>query len=126
MTGVESLIVERGGSIEFSGSAHTARLPNETKWHKDNPFNLFTAGLVNIPIVIVTNTGVVKIAKAPMRYILQLAETVVKKGKWHIKPPRVSALCRVFLFSFYSWCVRYVTVSLLRVLIIVMVCLIFS
>ncbi|KAK3755992.1 hypothetical protein QZH41_003345 [Actinostola sp. cb2023] len=65
MTGVESLIIERRGSIEFSASAHTALLPNETQWHKDNPFYPFTPGLLNIPIAIVTNTGVMKLASTP-------------------------------------------------------------
>lgn len=80
MTGVENLVVERRGSIQFSGTAHTAALPDEAQWHEDNPFNPFTPGLLNIPIVTVTNTGLITITTVPFGFVLQFAELTIKKG----------------------------------------------
>ena len=83
MTGVEKLVLERSGLVEFGGTAHTAKLPEESKWLADNPFDPFTPGLFIIPLLIVNNAGVVRIRMTPVRVVLDIADTTVKKG-WRI------------------------------------------
>lgn len=81
MTGVEKLVLERNGFVEFGGTAHTAKLPEESKWLADNPFDPFTAGLITIPLLIINNLGVVRIKMTPVKVVLDIADTTVKKGK---------------------------------------------
>lgn len=80
MTGVEKLVVERNGLIEFGGTAHTAKLPEQAKWLDDNPFDPFTPGLIIIPLFIINNVGVARIKMTPVRAVLDIADTTVKKG----------------------------------------------
>ncbi len=81
MTGVEKLVLERNGMVEFGGTAHTALLPDESQWLADNPFDPFTPGLIIIPQFIINNLGVVKVRMTPVRVVLDIADTSVKKGK---------------------------------------------
>lgn len=83
MTGVEKLVLERNGLVQFSGTAHSAKLPEESKWLADNPFDPFTPGLFTIPLLIVNNAGVVRIQMTPVEVVLDIADTTVKKG-WRI------------------------------------------
>lgn len=92
MTGVERLVLERNGMVEFFATAHTAKLPEEAQWHKDNPFYPFTPGLIVIPRLIVNNQGVVRVQMATVRVVLDVADTTVKKGEW--------ALCACYQFCF--------------------------
>lgn len=81
MTGVEKLVVERYGLVEFGGTSHTAKLPEEAQWFADNPFDPFTPGLITVPLLIITNTGVVRIKLTPVKAVLDVADTTVKKGE---------------------------------------------
>jgi len=81
LTGVEKLVLERNGMVEFGGTAHTAKLPEESQWLSDNPFDPFTPGLINIPQIIINNVGVVKVSMTPIRAVLDIADTTVKKGE---------------------------------------------
>lgn len=81
ITGVERLVIERNGFIEFGGTAHTAQLPEESQWIADNPFDPFTPGLIIVPQLIISNTGVVKVKMTPIRVVLDIADTNVKKGE---------------------------------------------
>lgn len=81
MTGVEKLVVERYGLVEFGGTSHTAKLPEEAQWLADNPFDPFTPGLITVPVLIITNTGVVRIKLTPVKAALDAADTTVKKGE---------------------------------------------
>ena len=81
MTGVEKLVVERFGLVEFGGTSHTAKLPEEAQWFADNPFDPFTPGLITVPLLIITNTGVVRIKLTPVKAVLDVADTTVKKGE---------------------------------------------
>ena len=80
MTGVEKLVLERNGLVKFGGTAHTAKLPDESKWLADNPFDPFTPGLVIIPMLTINNAGVVRIEMNPVKVVLDIADTTVKKG----------------------------------------------
>lgn len=82
MTGVEKLVVERYGLVEFGGTSHTAKLPQEAQWLADNPFDPFTPGLITVPLLIITNTGVVRIKLTPVKAVLDIADTTVKKGEF--------------------------------------------
>ena len=88
ITGVERLVIERNGVIEFGGTAHTAQLPEESQWIADNPFDPFTPGLIIVPQLIISNTGVVKVKMTPIRVVLDIADTNVKKGE-----PRLMLMC---------------------------------
>lgn len=81
MTGVEKLVLERNGMVEFGGTVHTAQLPEESEWLADNPFDPFTPGLIIVPQLIINNVGVVKVKMTPVRAVLDIADTTVKKGK---------------------------------------------
>lgn len=80
LTGVEKLVLERNGMVEFGGTAHTAKLPQESQWLADNPFDPFTPGLITIPQLILNNMGVVQVRMTPVRAVLDIADTSVKKG----------------------------------------------
>ena len=80
MTGVENLVLERNGLVEFGGTAHTAKLPEEAEWLADNPFDPFTPGLIIIPMLIINNVGVVRVKMTPIRAVLDIADVTVKKG----------------------------------------------
>ena len=81
MTGVEKLVLERNGLVEFGGTAHTALLPEEAKWLANNPFDPFTPGLLIIQVLIINNAGVVRVKMTPVRAVLDIADIAVKKGK---------------------------------------------
>lgn len=81
LTGVEKLVLERNGMVEFGGTAHTAKLPEESQWLADNPFDPFIPGLIIIPQLIINNLGVVKVSMTPVRTVLDIADTNVKKGE---------------------------------------------
>ena len=80
MTGVERLVLERNGLVEFGGTAHTAKLPEESKWLADNPFDPFTPGLLTIPKLVINNLGVIRVRTTPVRTVFDLADSTVKKG----------------------------------------------
>ena len=80
MTGVEKLVIERSGLVEFGGTAHTAKLPEESEWLADNPFDPFTPGLIVLPLLVITNSGLVRIKLTPVKAVLDIADTTVKKG----------------------------------------------
>lgn len=80
MTGVEKLVIERNGYIEFSATAHTSKVKTETKWHLDNPFMPFTPGLIDIPLAIVNNDGIMKVKLTPVKALLNIADLTIKKG----------------------------------------------
>lgn len=82
MTGVEKLVVERYGLVEFGGTSHTAKLPEEAQWLADNPFDPFTPGLITVPLLIITNAGVARIKLTPVKAVLDIADTTVKKGEF--------------------------------------------
>ena len=80
LTGVEKLVLERNGMVEFGGTAHTAKLPEESQWLADNPFDPFIPGLIIIPQFIINNAGMVKVSMTPVSVVLDIADTSVKKG----------------------------------------------
>ena len=81
MTGVEWLVIERNGNILISGTAHTARLPEQARWYDDRPFDPFTPGLLVIPELIVNNRGILTVAMTPYRGEIIASDITMKKGK---------------------------------------------
>ena len=81
VTGIESLVIERNGMLIVQGSAHTAKLADESKWFESNPFYPFTPGWIQIPKVKVTNKGSMKIDMNPVDPQLDIGELSIKKGE---------------------------------------------
>lgn len=82
MRGCESLVIERGGKLAIQGAAHTAGLGDEADWFKGHPFYPFTAGLIKLPILSITNGGTFKVQMNPVVPVLEVAELSVKKGTY--------------------------------------------
>ena len=82
MTGVENLVLERDGTVTFSGHAHTAKLSNQTNWHRDDHFEPFTPGLLTIPSMFIMNKGLMVIDMDPVRVVVEASDTILKKGTY--------------------------------------------
>lgn len=80
LTGVEELVVERSGEVQFKGKAHTATLPEKSQWFTDNPYNDHTPGLLTVPSLSVNNAGVLTLSMDPTIPVLNNGELIVKKG----------------------------------------------
>lgn len=86
-------MVERGGLIEFSSTAHTADVPEQSNWHRENPFYPFTPGMLVFPSVTITNKGVIKTKYAgDTMCLLLMPELSIKKGNFEIQVNRLNAM----------------------------------
>ena len=80
MRGCEKLVIERGGNLVIKGAAHTADIGDEANWFGGHPFFPFTAGLLKLPELSITNSGTFKVEMNPVVPVLEIAEFTVKKG----------------------------------------------
>ncbi|PIK55148.1 Tenascin-X [Apostichopus japonicus] len=80
LTGVEELIIERNGEVQFIGKAFTDTL-EEMLWHEDVPYDSGRAGWVEIPKIIVNNRGELALKlTSQTKHKLDAGELVVRKG----------------------------------------------
>ncbi|XP_072025321.1 uncharacterized protein [Amphiura filiformis] len=80
LTGVEELIIERDGELQFLGKAHTAVLSEKSQWYDDEPYDTHTPGLLVTGKVSVNNQGKLTIRMNPTLPVLDYGEFFIKHG----------------------------------------------